>query len=423
MSTSEAVDSITVSTRKNSEVSLIPRDWSTAAVFSPMKQVAVREIVVNGNTWRMGVESPLNGLPSSAIDMAHVRVLLAVLSFWQGQNPLSMSLKELARRAAGSHGGALFRLLRQRLGDLRDYWIDVELQNGDKRSFPAISRIEVSSRKIKSPQQRLALEEWPEKKSLSHDDGLRSLQLENVALAPEFAEFLSDFTNLMHVRLDVLRTLSSDVAQAIYLFIPSRAVHRAQADPWKINLANLFQQLGMKVAPSKSMRKKALEQHGAKSVIRQLDNAIILNGKLRVCLRLNKDKSDWMLLAWVEELSELPDLTNSKSALVKVWRESGRREDELAKLLRSPLPDLSDEECYLSEAAKVDLANVERFLRLCKVALGSNRLRRVIAELKVDVAEKRGVNKPTGALVWRLLNAIAEPVGSAVKSKVHELDC
>jgi hypothetical protein len=244
---------------------------------------------------------------------------------------------------------------------------------------------------------------------------LRSLQLENVALAPEFAEFLSDFTNLMHVRLDVLRTLSSDVAQAIYLFIPSRAVHRAQADPWKINLANLFQQLGMKVAPSKSMRKKALEQHGAKSVIRQLDNAVILNGKLRVCLRLNKDKSDWMLLAWVEELSELPDLTNSKSALVKAWRESGRREDELAKLLRSPLPDLSDEECYLSEAAKVDLANVERFLRLCKVALGSNRLRRVIAELKVDVAEKRGVNKPTGALVWRLLNAIAEPVGSAVK--------
>ena len=141
MSTTVAVDSITVSTRKNLEVSLIPRDWSTAAVFSPMKQVAVREIVVNGNTWRMGVESPLNGLPSSAIDMAHVRVLLAVLSFWQGQNPLSMSLKELARRAAGSHGGAFFRLLRQRLGDLRDYWIDVELQNGDKRSFPAISRL------------------------------------------------------------------------------------------------------------------------------------------------------------------------------------------------------------------------------------------------------------------------------------------
>jgi hypothetical protein len=62
----------------------------------------------------------------------------------------------------------------------------------------------------------------------------------------------------MHVRLDVLRTLASDLAQAIYLFIPSRAVHHAKEDPWKINLANLFDQLGMNVPVSKSLRKKAL---------------------------------------------------------------------------------------------------------------------------------------------------------------------
>ena len=66
------------------------------------------------------------------------------------------------------------------------------------------------------------------------------------------------------------RTLASDLAQAIYLFIPSRAVHHSKADPWKINLANLFDQLAMNVPSSKSLRKKALVQHGEKSVVKQL---------------------------------------------------------------------------------------------------------------------------------------------------------
>jgi hypothetical protein len=419
-STREGADSVSASARPGRAISLIPKDWSTAAVFSPVKQVEVREIVVNGNTWRMGIHNPLNKAPSSAIDMAHVRILLAVLSFWQGQNPLSMSLKELGRRAAGSHGGAFFRLLRQRLGDLRDYWISVELENGDKRMFPAISRIEVTSRKINATQQRLALDDWPAQRVKQQDDDVRWVQLDNVVLAPEFAEFLSDFTNLMNVRLDVLRTLSSDVAQAMYLFIPSRAVYRAKTDPWKINLANLFEQLGMTVPSSKSLRRKTMEQHGTRSVIRQLDTVPILNGNLRVGLALNKQKTDWMLLAWVEEVDDLPDLSDSKSALVKAWRESGRREEELAKLLRSPLPELTDEESVLCEAANVELLKIQRFLRLCKVAIGTNRLHRVLAELKIDVIERRGVNKPTGALVWRLLTLVAEPVAASSRVTTGE---
>ena len=109
---------------------------------------------------------------------------------------------------------------------------------------------------------------------------------------PEFAELLCDWTNIIHVRLDVLRTLASDLAQAIYLFIPSRAVHHKKDDPWKINLTDLFIKLGMNVPASKSLRKKALAQHGTKSVLKQLNGVPILSGCLRVSLRLNKEKSD-----------------------------------------------------------------------------------------------------------------------------------
>jgi hypothetical protein len=422
MTSTEVGDSVTASTRQGSDFAMIPKDWSSAPVFSPRKQLEPREIIVNGNTWRMGIDNPLNNQPSRPIDMGHVRILLAVLSFWKGDNPLSMSLSELGRRAADSHGGAYFKLLRQKLGDLRDYWIAVDLQNGNKRMFPAISRIEITTRSLRgrkesnNNQQRLALDEWAIVHKQPSTERVQAVQLDNVALAPEFAEFLCDWTNIMHVRLDVLRTLASDLAQAIYLFIPSRAVHHSKDDPWKINLANLFDQLGINVPPSKSLRKKALVQHGERSVLKQLNNVPILHGYLRVSLRLNKDKSDWLFLAWSEGRGDLPDLYSSESALVDAWRKSGRDEAELAKLLRNPLPELTDEELYLCEAAKIELLNVQRFIQLCKVVIGKNRLHRVLAGIKVDVVEGRGIHNPTGTLVWRLLTLISEPVRSLNKS-------
>jgi len=402
--------------RPGSEISLVPRDWLNGPVFSPKKQVAIREVAVNKNIWRMGIPNPLTNEPSAQIDMTHVRVLLGVLSFWKGDNPMSMSIRELAKRASGSFGagGAYFKLLRQKLGDLRDYWIGVELESGEKRMFPALSRIEITARNVRSKkpekQQTLALDDWAVvKKQQGKDTSGTHVQLDNVALAPEFVELLMDWTQLMHVRLDVMRSLTSDLAQAIYLYIPSRAVHHTKEDPWKIGLTALFEQLDLPIPPSKSVRKKILTQH-KKSVLRQLNDVPVLKGFLKVSLRLNKDKTDWLFLAWVETSDELPDLRTSDSALVDAWRRSGRPETELAKLLRTTLPDLPDDARDLAKIASVDVEKVERFLRICILLLGKNRLFRKLAELKVEVIEGRGPDNPTGTLIWRLLTEISQPV-------------
>jgi hypothetical protein len=365
-----------------SEISLVPRDWLNGPVFSPKKQVAIREVAVNKNIWRMGIPNPLTNVPSTQIDMTHVRVLLGVLSFWRGDNPMSMSIRELARRASGSFGGAYFKMLRQKLGELRDYWIGVELENGDKRMFPALSRVEITARNVRAKkpdnQETLPLDDWVAVKKQGKDTSGTHVQLDNVMLAPEFVELLLDWTQLMHVRLDVLRNLTSDVAQAIYLFIPSRAVHHTKEEPWKISLSTLFEQLGMPVPHSKSVRKKILTQHKT-SVMRQLNNVPVLKGFLRVSLRLNKEKTDWLLLAWVETQEKLPDLFSSESPLVEAWRNSGRPESDLAKLLRTALPDLPDYSKELAKIASVDLEKSERFLRLCILLLGKNKLLRMVA--------------------------------------------
>ena len=107
----------------------------------------------------------------------------------------------------------------------------------------------------------------------------------------------------------------------------SRAVHHTREDPFKISLTTLFEQLGMAVPHSKSVRKKILTQHHT-SVMHQLNNAPVLKGVLKVGLRLNKEKTDWLLLAWVEIEEKLPDIFTSESLRVhqqmNFFRQQGR---------------------------------------------------------------------------------------------------
>ena len=112
----------------------------------------------------------------------------------------------------------------------------------------------------------------------------------------------------------------------------------------------------------------------------------------------------------VETSDKLPDLLASDSALVEAWRKSGRPEIELAKVLRTALPDLPYDTRDLAKIASVDLEKVERFLRICLLLLGKNKLVRMLAELKVEVIEGRGPHNPTGTLIWRLLTEISQPV-------------
>jgi hypothetical protein len=401
--------------RKESGLTLIPKDWSIGAVFSPVKQTAPREISVNGNRWRMGIPNPLTNEPSKPIDMSHVQLLFAVLSFFFGDNPISMSMKELARRSTTFYGGKSLQRLRKMLNELRDYWISCEHEGGRKRMFPAISRVDLSTR----VERRVNLQPGLPLGIENPDDFecpavVQSLRLENITLAEEFVEFLSDFANVMHLRLDVLRSMPSPIAQAIYLYLPSRAVHHSGDQPFRIGLVTLFKQLGMSVPPNKSLRKKVLVQH-ENSVIKQLNHASILSGKLRVTLRLNRDQSDYNFEAWVEREQDGIDLSNSDSKLVQAWRQSGRPEKELTKLLRAPLQDLTGEDAYLCEAAQINLKDVERFFQIAKVVLHTPRIQRILADVKVGVVEGR-VKNPTGVFIYRVLDAISQPPEGSAKS-------
>ena len=373
----------------------VPKDWLLKPVFIPGIQPKNREIIVNGNRWLMGVNNPLSKKPepSRDITLAHIKVALGVLTFFHGQNPVTISVTELAKRCADSRGGRYYRDLLQKLNDLRDYWVSVTYENGDTKTFTLLKSIAVLSKA-------------PKKKPISSVYSESQLWLDSVELHEEFAELMSDFARTMHLRFDAMKKLTSDIAQSIYLFLPSRAYHHSKESPFEITLSLLFEQLGLDKQP-KSVRYKLLTQH-KNSVMSQLDQAQILTGCLRVKLKETRDRSDWKLLAWVEEKSASISLSNSESALVEAWRKSGRPETDLTKKL-SLLSQLNDYELDMLERADIQHDSCKKFLQQAKTLLGESKFHLLLSEAKAEKIEERQAKNPTGAFIWRLLNQIEHP--------------
>ena len=373
----------------------VPKDWLLKPVFIPGLQPKNREIMVNGNKWIMGVNNPLSKKPepSRDITLAHIKVALGVLTFFHGHNPVSISVTELAKRCADSRGGRYYRDLLQKLNDLRDYWVSVTYENGDTKTFTLLKSIAVLSKA-------------PKKKPIGKNTHSESqLWLDSVELHEEFADLMSDFARTMHLRFDTMKKLTSDIAQSIYLFLPSRAYHHSKEAPFEITLTLLFEQLGLDRQP-KSVRYKLLTQH-KNSVINQLDHAEILTGCLRVKLKETRDRSDWKLLAWVEEKSKTISLANSESAIVDAWLKSGRSEVDITKKLFK-LSALDEYELELLEKAEIQHDSCKRFLQQAKTLLGENKFHILLSEAKAEKMEGRQAKNPTGAFIWRVLNQIEQ---------------
>jgi hypothetical protein len=338
----------------------------------------------------MGANNPLTDQPCGDIDMSHIRILFAILSFWHGQNPVVMSIKELARRTASSQGGRYFRDLRRKIEEMKHYWIRIEEKDGSTRSFQLIRALDVVT---KPPRKR--------------KDGVltqKEVWLDDVLLADDLAELLRDWTQLMHLRLDVIKELTSELAQAVYLFLPSRAYHHTKAAPFEIRLWLLFHQLGMNVPPSPSERKKLFTQN-KRTVLSQLDGVPILSGRLRVALAATGDGSDYKLQSWTEKSHELGD-SDTDGPLLQAWLDKGRSREEYEhhKMRRAPLLEFEQE---LLRKARVELENTRSFFSIAKGLIGENRFHALLSEAKVEALEGRSADNPTGALISRIIRAVA----------------
>jgi hypothetical protein len=385
---------------------LAPRDYFLGPVFAATKQTGSREVTIMDKRYQIGGFHPLRrNLCPPALDVRHARAIFSLLSFRRpyeddGSRLIRFSFNEFCRRYARSNGGRYSRDIAQILGDLLDSYIRVaDIKSGISHEYRLIEHIDIERRPIRRRDATLA------------NDFQSEMWFNGCRLSPEFYSLLGRIAELQDLDLEVFTSIRSPLAQAIYLYIPSRAHHHSADDPFEISLTRLLEQVSFRIPPQKQRRHQIFTQHEneGRSIMQQLNGLETLTGVFRVRLVETTDGTEWKLLAWVEQRKRklMPDAGNSK--LVKAYINSGRPQELLHQALENIKP-LSDYEMELLALAKVEIAKNRRFFEVARALLPESKFDGLLAEAKADELEGRKSRKnPTARLIYRIMEAVGAP--------------
>ena len=228
-------------------------------------------------------------------------------------------------------------------------------------------------------------------------------------LSEAFYSILNRVTELQHLILDVFVSISSPLAQAIYLYIPSRAYYHTESDPFEITLTKLLKQVSVKVPEQKNRRKQLFTQN-KNPILKQLDGVETLKGIFRIRLAKTSDGKDYKLQCWVERYTEKMKLDPANSKLMTAFIQAGHSQDELQRRLENIEP-LNDYELDALEKAGINVEKDRRFLELAKALVGLLRFDEIAADCKSDALEGReAIKSPTARFIWRIMEAVSKKI-------------
>ena len=376
------------------DVKKLHESWIKTPFFAATKQKNERSLEFKNEHWTIGVPSPFPEQPHApALDIRHGRVLFTLLSFRNPEKELEIQFtkNEFCRRYAGHRGGQSSKEIFKLLGEIERSWVQNEsIENGVKKrkTFRLLENTIIDERINVSDGKPTQMELFQENVS--------------VRISKRFFELLQDWESMAQIRLDVLQKIRSKIAQTIYTYIPSRAFHHSEKNPFKITLTNLLEQIGHNVPPNKSSRLKIFTQN-KNPVIKQLDGLKLLDGrKLRASISETNDHSDYILNAWVEMPRKK---INIRGKLYEAWIFAGKTEAQYhERISKSVKLDFGDEELIIRAGAEID--GNEKFFESAAALLGIEKFRNVIATAKTDAIEGDKGKNPTGRLIYRLIESI-----------------
>lgn len=376
---------------------LVPKDFLLGPVFAASKQAGPRQVTVRRREYTIGGFHPIHRTRvSPALDVRHARLCFAILSFrdiFSDDPKFNFSFNELCRRYAGSNGGRYSRDIGDLLGDLMDTYFRIkDLDSGIAHSYRILEHIDI--------------EERPIRRRDSHKAKSNQMELwfHGVTLAKEFYDLIQDIAELQYLKLEAFTSIRSPLAQAIYLYIPSRAHHHSKSNPFEITIPRLLEQVSHPVPKYKSYQKALLTQN-RNSVLSQLEGKETLTGTFHVNLAQTADGKDFKLQAWVEPRQEKKAPPKANSKFIQAFLDRGVSREAIQKRLKSISP-LDSYDLELLERGNVEVDGNQPFLEMAKALLGKNRFEQLLSEAKGDALEGIKSSKtPTHRLIHRLMEA------------------
>lgn len=302
----------------------LPQNWVTAPLFPPLPQDEPYTITfLDGKySWTTGCKNTLaytreyDSPYLRGFDIRHYDLIAAFISEYRRghidkSGKLYVSYKGLLTLIGRTNGTSQIKTISLLLDDLWNtniLWEDHEKNTAVL--FRALSKIETKT-----------------------EDGKNTLV--SVQLDPNFITFIDQIEKFISVRLDVKVKLPSPVAQAIYTYIPSRAIYStSEKTPWKITLTALMKELRLPEEKYKSKRKEFFTQNKI-SIMQQLDGQPVRSGDLFRCkLEENTKKTDYYFCCWTQKNEK----KTQKSRLLQCWIDAGRDVKDFYRLIDNKKP-------------------------------------------------------------------------------------
>ena len=236
------------------------------------------------------------------------QVFFAVLvEYWQNKNPHDLSCRTIARSLDIFVSGKSIARIRAAIIALSQFWVRRE-KKAESHCFPLI----------------LA-------KIIQLEKGYHFVK--DFRLHPEFIAILDKDAARLPVRFDVLHRFVSDLAGALYLWLPSRAAaaHREKGGTTaQISLKTLAVTMGL--ANVKNWRLKQFLPQGKNSVLSQLEGQPLNEGMFHIALVPAKCGGNKLILS-MEPIASLQTRPDSK--LLTAFLKTGRTRGDFWDALRS----------------------------------------------------------------------------------------
>ena len=354
---------MTDSARQQSSFVAVPKEYVTSPIFAAKPTTQSRTVYLSdGTRYTIGGNLLDTGKQAPALDIRHLRLLLVLLFFRQKNFPppakITFSMNDACHQYASSQGGRYSRDLMRLFEDLKNSCFEIQ-RAGDKDFFiyPILKDF-----RIRGKYQRRK----PKSEKMQ-----KELHLEYAELHEDFIPILME---AVHFDLETFKKFTSPIAQAIYIFIPSRSPQRKQENPFSIDLKTLLREIGAAVPAAKWERKKLFTQN-KNSILSQLNGAPTRTGILKARIEETATKEDYQILFWEDTVPTKPSPPSLKSQKTgvfgEIWLRGGGSKEEFRHKISSQTT-LTKHELGLIAQSRIRLDGNKKAFILAKSLIGRN---------------------------------------------------
>lgn len=306
---------------KHLKVAPVRKEMMTNPFF-PVKSTdtAVRTFETPNGTWHLGIKHASVGNVEYAkhtMTIEHAEVFFAILSFLDRSYTtiapqedeagirVNFSLNDLVKKLGKPRSAQNYRKIENLVKELEYFWNAITLPDGNVIQFKPVMIASITASGTSK------------KKSTKAHVG-EELMFDSITISKQYIELIKDLKKVVYLDTTSLHQISSKIGKAIFTYLPSRAIHRDESNPFKISLKTLLKQVNALNTSTKypAGRKQVFCRRQVKtskktgitkeclSVIDQLDGLDLQNGmkfRCRVTDELNRAGDDYLFLAWVDK--------------------------------------------------------------------------------------------------------------------------